>query len=257
MITASGGADGTQIAVPVTSAVCTLSTATPYPTCAMSSAATITANPSSTSKENVEGFAHTTFAYVPITGMPSVSPSTNTWGDFQTSFQPFAVGGTINSGATANEDLAQVFVPAGYFNKFGATYDVCIKGAVATAVASSVMQLNLTLAPNYAQSPVTVSSVTFPTLTLGAAGTFAGCFQITTAATGSSGTFWGATDGPFLLTLNSTQAPVTATDVSTAVSSAVDLTKNLYLSVNMADTTANNITGPIINELVIKPVNNN
>jgi hypothetical protein len=115
----------------------------------------ITANPSSTSKENVEGWAHTSFGYLPISGTPSVSPSTNTWGDFQTSFLPFVVGGTINS---ANEDLAEVLVPGGYFNTFGSVHDVCVTGSVATAVAASVLRLNLTMTNNYAQNPVVVST---------------------------------------------------------------------------------------------------
>lgn len=257
MITASGGSTTTEIAVPVTSSVCTLSTTTPYPTCAIGSTAFISANPSGTAKENVENFGHTSTGYLPINGIPSLAASNATWGDFQTNFLPFVVGSTINNSA---DDLAQVYVPAQYFNHLGATYDVCLKGNVGTAVASSVLQLTLTLTNNYQQNPVVVSTVIFPTLTLGAAGTFQGCFEITTAVTGTGGRFWATSPGAWGFVLNSTGTGVSTVDNTAAISTstnAPDLTKNIYLTVTATETASHNITAPIINQLTIRPVPNN
>ena len=95
MITAASGSSGAETAVPVTSSVCTVSTLTPYPTCAIGAAATISAAPGSTSIENVEAWGHTAFAYQPLSSPPSVA-SGNSTGMFQTSFGPFVVGSTVN-----------------------------------------------------------------------------------------------------------------------------------------------------------------
>jgi hypothetical protein len=256
MITASGGSTGTEIAVPVTSAVCTLSTLTPYPTCAIGSVAVITANPSSTSKENVESFGHTSFGYLPIAGTPSVATA-STWGDFQTNFLNFVAAGTLNN---SNADVAQAIVPPQYFNRFGGVWDVCLRGTVTSDVTSSIWTIKLTMTNNYAQNPIAVSTVVMPTIALAAAGSWGGCFEITNGVAGTAGQFWGGSTGAWALVLNSTGLGTYSIDDTTALSAssnAPDLTKAIYLSVNIAGTGSANIVAPQVLAMTIKPVVNN
>lgn len=247
MVTASAGSTGTEIEVPVTSSVCTLATtlsATGKPICAMTSTALVAANPSSTAKEVVEGSAHTTILIGRFTRVPP---------PLQVQFGPFVATGTLNN---SNADAAQFYTPAGYLNYLGKTFEVCVKGATATQVASSVLNLNLEASTQYAQSPVTLSTITFPTQTQAAAGTFGGCWIVSTQVTGSSGKFWTNTPNPFYNSLNTAPGTeVVATDVTTAASSAIDLTKGLYWSVNLQESASHNITSPIINNLTITELN--
>lgn len=249
LITASAGSAGTEIEVPVTSSVCTVATSlvsTGKPVCAIGATATIAANPSSTAKEVAESTAHTTIQLQPFSALPPA---------FQSQFGPFVATATLNS---SNADAAQMYIPAGYFNYLGKTWNVCVKGATATQVASSVLAVKLQMANQYGQSPITVSTITFPTQTQAAAGTFGGCFTITTNVTGTSGKFWSVTPQNWYNVANA--APTTivwGVDVTTAASSTIDLTQGIYLSVNLAETAGDNITGPKINALSIVPVNGN
>lgn len=246
-ITAAGGGTGTEILAkdPIDSTICTLSTLTAVPSCAIGSSATITAaNPSATSKPVVESTAHTTLGLVAFGAPPP---------PFQTNYTPFVATATLNN---SNADAAVVYIPAGFFNYLGKPSIVCVKGASATAVASSALTLNLTMSNKYAQSPVTVSTVALSTQTRAAAGTFQGCWFLSTAATGSSGNFWAMGYGNFVEFLNSAPATqIIGTDASAAVSSNIDLTKGIYLSINLQETGSQNITVPIINMLSINPIN--
>ena len=123
MITSS--TTGTELAVPVTSTVCKLSTLeTIIPACAIGATATIATYPTGGSLENVEAWGHTTTAYQPLSAPPSITASASS-GMFQTSFGPFVAGSTLNS---SNEDLAQFYVPGGYFNYLGKSWDICRQG---------------------------------------------------------------------------------------------------------------------------------
>lgn len=249
MITASAGGTGTEIEVPVTAAVCTVATSlvsTGKPVCALASAATITANPSATAKEVVESTAHTTFAPQPFSTLPPA---------FQTQYGPFVATATLSS---SNADAAQFYTPAGYFNYLGKAWEICVKGASATAVASSVLAIKLQAAAQYGQSPVTISTITFGTQTRAAAGTFGGCWAIQTDTTGTSGKLWSVSPQGWYQALNTApQTASTSIDVTTAASPAIDLTQGLYWSVNLAESAGDNITVPIINALSIIPINNN
>jgi hypothetical protein len=249
-ITANGGATNTEILAKQTidSNICPLSTLeTVIPACAIGSPAVITAgNPSATSKPVVESTAHTLFGYQAFSNPPL---------NFQTSFAPFAAGGTINN---SNADLAQFYLPAGFLNQLQKSWNLCIKGATATQVASSILTYNLNMSNNYAQSPVAVSAVLFATQTQTTAGTQGGCWKLSTAATGTSGTLWAETPFPFFNVKNSAQTTfVNGADVGTAASSALDLTKGLWVSVNAAESGSQNITAPIINMLTFEPVTAN
>ena len=242
MITASAGASASEIAIPVTASVCTLSTLTPYPTCAIGSTVTITANPSSTSKENVESFGHTTFAFQPLNTPPVPTSGNSLPGIFQTMYLPFAQAATVTTGGL---DVAQVYIPAGYLNYLGKSVDVCFKMA-GTDGASGGTNLLLTAANNYAQSPVTLSTLV-GAVSSSAAYEDTGCFTIVTAATGSSGTFWASGS----MVQASTALTATA-DTTTAVSSSVDLTKGIYLTLTAKATVAS-ATSVTVDLLSIRP----
>jgi hypothetical protein len=260
--TAVGGSTLTEIAAGAgaagdpTAAGCTLTTLeTMRPACAIGSTFTALAPVTSTSKEPTIGYATTTMTFQPVSGLVPMSPTSQTLGTFIPTQFANAAQGTINN---SNEDLAVIQIPAGYFNTIGKSYQVCYKTATATQVASSVIAMKLNLSTAYNQSPVTLSTATYGTYTQAAAGTQTGCWIITTAATGASGTFWAQGTGLFLNILNS--APTTTTgataDVTTAVSSTVDLTKNVYLALNMTGTGSANITGPQALVFTITPLGN-
>lgn len=220
------------------------------PACAMTANFQVLAPVTSTSKEPILGTAHTTFAYQPFNTFPGFAPS-NTNGSFQTLYLPFAATSTVASGNSA--DVAVFHVPAGYFNRLGGSWDVCFKIA-STNVATAVPTWTLTAATLYGQTIRTLNTVVLPTQT--GAVTTDGCFNITTAATGASGNFWVGTIGPVTEAINSTGVTVAGMDVTTAVSSNLDLTKDMYLAINLAAGTAN-ITGVTPNIVQLRPVNGN
>jgi hypothetical protein len=246
LITASGGSTGTEIMVPVTSSVCTVSTLeTVIPACAIGATATISANPSSTAKEFVTALAtaHTTLGPVVFNSLPSTN--------FLTNFPPFGSVATVSSGS--NADVALVYVPAGYFNYLGKSVDVCFTAA-STDVSTAVPTWNLTMANQYGQSPATIVSIALPTAT-GALVT-SGCFTISTAVTGSSGKFWGG--GTLVQAQGTTtlSAGTTTATTSLPASGNPNLTQGVWLALNLGAATAN-ITGVTVNQFYLKPVNNN
>jgi hypothetical protein len=105
---------------------------------------------------------------------------------------------------------------------------------------------------NYQQSAVTLGTFAFPTLT--GATTTNLTVELTTAATGSSGNFW--VGGSGTQTINASQSTAASnaaiSEVTTAVSSNLDLTKPLFCDLNLAAATAN-ITNVTTNVLTIKP----
>lgn len=243
-VTAAAGGSGTEILAAPT---CTAAPNTWLPnTCALGSNAVVTANPTTTAKIPVESTAHTVINPQPFSTPPP---------PFQTVFGPFAATGTLNS---SNADAAVVNIPASYFNTLNKSWEICVKGTTATQVASGVLVVKLNAANNYAQSPVTLSTITFPTQTQAAAGHYGGCWIIQTTATGSSGTFTSYSPYPWYNAADAAVGTIVwANDITTAASSAVDLTKAVNLSVNLSETIGHNITSPLIALLTIKPVAGN
>lgn len=239
MITAAAGGGGTEIDVanPLTSTICTQSVlvGTIF-ACKLGTNATITANPSATSKEVAFGTAHTAFVYAPMGSWPT---------PFQTSYLPFTQVATVTSSAT---NVAQAFIPAGLLNVVGRAVDVCFK-ANYTIAATGVPTFTLAATPNFGQSLVTLSNLGFATVTATVNGN--GCFTIQTATTGTSGTVWGSAIGAQESNA-ATNAALAGADQTTAVSSAIDLTKPLYLQLQAACATAN-CTNLTVNNLQIKP----
>lgn len=254
-MTAVGGSTGTEV-LHTTTTNCTQTTLeTVITACAIGATTTVLAPITGTSKQPPVNTSHTLIAFQPVNAIPSVSP-VNTVGNTQL----FALSNSaVNVSSGGNADLAEIVVPAGYFNSLGKSWMICAKVATATQVLNSVITVKLNLAANRQQSAVAVTTLTFATQTQGAAGTIQGCAKWTTAATGSSGTIMSSTPfGPWTNTLNSTPSQtVSATeDVSTAASSAVDLTKQLFLSLNFAAATANT-TGSAVLDLTVTPLPGN
>lgn len=240
MITAAAGGGGTEIDVanPLTSTICTqaVQVGTIF-ACKLGTNATITANPSGTSKEVTVGTAHTAFAYIPVT-----SPGNA----FQTSYLPFTTVATVTSSAST---LAQWYIPPGQLNFLGKETDLCFK-ITGTEAATAVPTFTLLAANNFGQSPVTLSTIAFTTQT--GAVTWQGCLNIQTTAIGASGTITISTLGPINQVLNGTQATnQNEGDVTTAASSTFDLTKGVYLSIQLASATANT-TAVTVSKLSIR-----
>lgn len=255
--TAVGGSTLTEIAAGTgtggdpNSTNCTLTTLENIkPACAIGANFTVLAPVTSTSKEPIFGDAHTTFSFQAFNFLPEF-PSGSTVGTFQTLYLPFSATTTITSGSAA--DVASIFVPAGYFNQLGGSWDVCFKAA-STNVATAIPTWTLTASTLYGQTIRVLDTVVFTTQT--GAVTTDGCFNLTTAVVGASGTFWAGTLGPITEAINSTGVTVAGMDVTTAVSGTLDLTKGVYLNLNLAAGTAN-ITGVTTNIFQLRPVNGN
>lgn len=252
-MTAVGGSSGAEVLHTTLTNCAQSALVTVFPTCAIGATSTILAPITSTSKVPPVPTAHTLIAFQPVNTLPSFSP-----GSPVGNTQLFALSNAaISVGSGTNADLAEIVVPAGYFNSLGKSWMVCAKLATATQVATAVITVKLNLiATNRQQSAVAVTTLTFATQTQAAAGTIQGCAKWTTAVTGSSGTIMSSTPfGPWTNTLNSTPSQtVSATvDVSAAASSAVDLTKQTYLSLNFAAATANT-TGSAVLDLTVTPL---
>lgn len=249
-LTAVGGSTGTEIVYTPTSTNCTLTVLEGViPACAIGSNFSVLAPVTSTSKIPAFGTAHSALGYIAYSGFPpELFMGGANAGITQNFFGPFAAVATITAASAA--DVAQFYISPGSLNDLGDIVDVCFK-ANSTNVATAIPTWKLNVATAFGQSPVTLSTVVIPTQT--GAVTTGGCFTLATAATGASGTFWSSTPfGPFTETINSTGVSVTAGEVTSAVSSAVDLTKGLYFTINLGATTAN-ITGVTVNQLQVRP----
>lgn len=247
-MTAVGGSTLTGV-LHTTASNCTQTTLESIltPTCAIGASTTVLAPITSTAKIPIESTAHSAFAFQPVGGVPNFAQSGV--GTPQTSFGPFAAIATISS--AANSDVAEFTVPAGALNYLGKTIEVCFR-ANYSVTSTGIPTWRLFATNTYGQSPVTLASII--EITQAAAVTGVGCFTVQTAAVGASGTFWST--GSMVQTLNSSGAGTAATDAGTAVSSALDLTKPLYFSLNVSATTAS-VTALTVNQLTIRAVNGN
>lgn len=171
--------------------------------------------------------------------------------EFQSISGPYAVTGVITAAGAVKELAGQNF-PAGYFNYVNRAVEIDIMGYF-----TPVSTAQLTFAVNLV-SVLGVTSTTVITLTPAASsGTSASNFYlklwISTATTGATGTVechgyvvWGlATATPGLATVFDDNIQV--------VSSAIDLTAQLYLQATLAATTAN-ITTSQCRLMIIKPI---
>lgn len=242
MITANGGSTATEIEVPVTSSVCTLAVkSTVKPACAIGATATIASQPSSTSKETSVSAGRSTWAYQPIQFNPGSPVSL---GQFASSFLPFPQVSSV--GTSADVDIAEVYIPAGYFNYLGKSVDVCFN-VTGTGGSSGTFTLKLALANQLLQSAVTAAASTALSSSSQAFEEH-GCFTLVTAATGSSGTFWASLTG----TNNSNGTVAAMSDNNSAVTSSVDLTKGVWLTLTGRAGTAAT-TNVTVNGLTVRP----
>ena len=245
-MTAVGGSTLSGV-LHTTTTNCTQTTLeTVIPACAIGATTTVLAPITSTSKIPAFGTAHSTIAFQPFNSVPPLPPGA-TSGTFYAEYLPFASVSTVTAGSTA--EIATAFIPPGIMNWLGKSLDICFKIA-STNAATAVPTLTLQASTAFEQSSVTLDTVLIPTQT--GAVTTTGCFNIQTAVTGSSGKFWASTLGPVGEAINSTGVVVNGMDVTTAVSSAVDLTKGIYLELVLGATTAN-ITSVTVNNLTVRP----
>jgi len=130
----------TAYQLPISSSTCTLSTQTPYPTCAIG-AAGVFPTPSTTTalapaaggiaatyRPNTQ--SHTTFAYVPATGP--------TYG-LQSNYGPFVISPALTAGQSVV--LGTVPLPTGYLNYIGKTIRISGKLTVTPSTQGSIQLL--------------------------------------------------------------------------------------------------------------------
>lgn len=190
MITAAGGSTGGEIAVPVTSSVCTVTKLeTLIPACALtnstygqlSSAASIAANPSSTMKvvTSTASLARTGFAYIPVGE------------SFPLPFSPVFTGQNTGAATAATYQVAALNLPTGIFNYVAKKYRICMEGHMtAGGSGTSTLAVSINYGP-YNNSDTSLISFTTGafTATSGTV-TFEGCSGILTTTTGSAGAMY-------------------------------------------------------------------
>lgn len=171
--------------------------------------------------------------------------------EFQAISGPYAVTGLITAAGAVKELGGQNF-PAGYFNYVNRAVEIDIIGYY-TPVSTAVLTFAVNLVSVLGTTSTTVITLTPAASSGTAASNFYLKLWIATATTGATGTVechgyvqWGlATATPGLLTGFGDNIQV--------VSSAVDLTAQLYLQATLAATTAN-ITTAQCRLIVIKPI---
>lgn len=178
----------TQYQLPITASNCTLSTSTPYPTCAIGAAGVFPTPTTATAlapgyvvnvyRPNTQ--SHTTFAYAPVALPPSRGAG------FQSHYGPFITTGNIPAGNIAV--LGTVPLGSAVLNSIYTT--VRITGRIAdTAVSTATQTIAVALGPSFTTgTPTSICTMATTTAMASAAyGTVFSC-TMTTNAVGASGT---------------------------------------------------------------------
>lgn len=149
---------------------------------------------------------------------------------------PYAVTGVVTAGTAL--ELGRVPLPTGYLNFIGRTLRVTFD-AYYTPVSTATLIINVLIASVYGTTSTTIFTVTTPASSGTTAAVINGTINIKTAAVGTSGTvechgnilYGGATGTAGLL--------VAAGDSVITVSSAIDLTKQDFMILQINSGTAN------------------
>jgi hypothetical protein len=213
--------------LPISSTVCTLTTLeSVMPACAISSAGVFPAVNLTTTTLRPNGQSpsvavyqtmpqgHTTFAYVPIGGIPNT---------FQTYFGPFPSFGSTTSGQI--DVLGTVSLPSGYLNTIGRT--VRVSGKILGTTLNTAVVPTVTVGLGWVGGLTAGATVPVCTLTgaaVGATATANVAFSctLTTNATGATGTI--QPDGWMVI------APATGAALETVVDSSAAAIGSLSLS---------------------------
>ena len=227
-MTAAGGASLSEILYPVGNAAITGTAASAatlgaygLPSFAIGTPVTITAIITGTAKIPA---ANTAYASATISTVPAPVAS----------YPPFAALGTI--GAAATGTLGSVNLPAGFLNTLGKTIRVKGMYYVTTNGTGGTVTTELILSSIVGVTSITPFTVASPSI--GASNlTVNGLFEalFVTAATGTSGTL--ECHGFVAYNVAGTAVSSVAQDSVITVSSSVDLTKQLNLSVAHLNTT--------------------
>lgn len=241
-VSAAGGGAGSEILYSPTNAGCTQALSVPVlAACSLTSNSVVTTIVTGTALVPVQATAHTAFALQPLqsVGPPNV---------FETVYGPFAATGAIAAGSSAT--AAQVQVPANFFNVLTRAAHVHLEGNTTPGASTgSTLTVALRLAPNFGQSPVTLTSVVSGSLTTTSASNFTCDFDLHTSATGASGTI--EPHGSCDFALAATGAATRAMDTTQAASSAVNLTTQDTFDVFVTATTQSQTV--TIRQLIISP----
>lgn len=167
------------------------------------------------------------------------------------SFPPFTAAGAVAAAAT--QTLGVVNFPAGFLNTLGRSLEVCGNGSATTNTAAGTLTLATTLASVPGVTSITpFTAVSGATAASAQADPFNFCITYTTASTGTSGTL--EVHGWVLYSLSGTAVLTPAGDIITAVSSAIDLTKQDQLAITIKPTTTA-LTAAQLRQLVVTPQN--
>jgi hypothetical protein len=266
-ITAAGGGTNTEIMVPVTSSVCTLTLLSPIPACAVpnttygqaGSAAVISTIPSGTAfafgnsgltAANDTGFnGRTTMGYVPVPASTAFLP-----------FSPVIVGGGATKAASnATYEVGSWNLPSGFFNVLGRKYNFCASGHMVSAANSETLNLNLAYGP-YDNSDTVLWTITTTAYSTTNTSAFHTCVEITTVSTGATGTL--SAHGVFITNLAAGATLTTLTEFSnatnaiTGLSSSLDLTQQGQLRLEaVIGAGAFGTGGVVFDEISLVPLN--
>ena len=164
---------------------------------------------------------------------------------------------------TTVQPAAEVVVPSGFFNQgLLKTYQVCAQGVGTAAAATIAGTFKITLGPRQGTSPTgvqTIDTVNFTASTIwpAAAANWSYCTNITTSASGATGTIESQSETGFIVSTTAAAAPPAfgpQLDNTTAPSTALDLTQQLYLDFQFT-ATASSWTTLTVRKITITPVN--
>ncbi len=184
-------------------------------------------------------------ALLPVQSQNMIEP-------FNTVLPPFVATGTVT--ATDALEMGRLDLPAGFLNSIGRTMRITVNGTF-TPVSGATLLFTLELYSVYGHTGTVISTIGNTAVTSGtaAACNFRLVYEITTAATGATGTLETHCIAVYQLvatTVASTGVAATSLDNTSAASGTVDLTKQDTLSFQINSGTQNLTTAQIRQAIV-------
>lgn len=206
-------------------------------------------------------------AGIPLSGVVSGGSGATLVGYLDTNLHPQIPGFQIVYGpypaitsVTTVQNAAEVVIPAGFFNDLGEGFQVCLAGVGTPAAATLVGTFKLTLGPRQATGVQTIDNIPFSasgTWNPAAASNWTYCTNFVTSAVGTSGTIEAHSMTGFITSATAGAVPPAfgpQLDTTTAPSTALDITQQLYLDV-LLTASVSSFTTFTVREVTITPIN--
>jgi len=249
-LSANGGGTLTEILYAPTSAGCTAAPLSAVVTaCSLTSNAVVTAIITATAGVPLAGGTATAVRFFPLHTIPSSNPG------MPRVYGPFPAITTV----TTIQQAAEIPIPAGFFNTgLEKSYRITFSGVGTAAAVTIAGTAKVNIGPRQATGVQTVDTVNFTASTIwpaaGANWTFTTICS--TSATGATGTIECQSPTGWIVSTTAAAAPPAfgpQLDATTAPSTALDLTVQNYITLNMT-ATASSWTTFTVRKVTIEPV---